>query len=176
MKGYILDRFISTFRETSYDKINNTSLIGECKKKVINFDSLTSLLCKEYRAGENLSSADVLALSLGKVLFIEFKNQSFSSLNSRVIQKKVFDTPYIFSFLSGMESVDWNTFKKKMVFILLYRDDDIPSWNKFSKEIERLSKKKNIPLGLEKYKELYSEIRVEKADDFIKSDYFKNIK
>lgn len=176
MKGLVLDKFLSTFRETSFDKTNGVSLIGECKKKVINFDALTSFICKEYRSGDNLSSTDALALSGDRVLLIEFKNQDYSSLNPRVLQKKAFDTPYIFSFLDGMENVKWNTFSSKMIYIILYRSDDIPSWGKFSSLLENLSQEKTLPFGLGKYKTFYSDIILMKAEEFIKSDLFKNIK
>lgn len=175
MKGVILDHYLSTFKETSYDKTNNVSLMKDYQKRIINFDEFTTSLCGKYR-GENLSSADALAVSNNDILLIEFKNQKLSHVDSRVIQKKAFDSPYILSFLAGQESVNWARFSSRVIFIVLYREDDIPSWTKFQNQLQTLSGKKNPSFGLSKFNEFYKSIYTMTSKEFENSEMYKNIK
>ena len=95
-----MNKYSSSFLETSYDKTKNENLLWDEKKSVINYDKLTNEICSFFREGENLSSTDAYAETKSRRLFIEFKNQRLSRIDNRSIRKKSFDTICLFSLLN----------------------------------------------------------------------------
>ena len=169
-----MNKYISSFFETSYDKTKNESLMWDEKKRVINYDKLTNEICSFFREGENLSSADAYAETKSRRLFIEFKNQRLSRIDNRSIRKKAFDTICLFSLLNKRY---WGE-EKKNTFIVVYRENDIPSWSRFkSKTLEYSNAIISHPIlfGLEKYLTLYSDIWTMDVDAFFSSSLYKQI-
>ena len=169
-----MNQYTSSFPETSYDKAKNESLLWDEKKRVINFDSLPSDICSLYREGENLSSVDAFVETKSLRLFIEFKNQRLSRIDNRSIRKKAFDTICLFSLLNKRYGGE----EKKNTFIVVYRENDIPSWSRFkSKALEYSGRIVSHPIlfGLEKYLPLYSDIWTLDVDSFFSSSLYKQI-
>ena len=169
-----MNKYTSSFLETSYDKAKNESLLWDEKKRVINFDSLASGICSLYREGENLSSVDAYVETKSRRLFIEFKNQKLSRVDNRSIRKKAFDTICLFSLLNKRYGGE----EKKNTFIVVYRENDIPSWSRFkSKTLEYSNAIISHPIlfGLEKYLTLYSDIWTMDVDAFFTSSLYKQI-
>ena len=169
-----MNKYTSSFLETSYDKAKNESLLWDEKKRVINFDSLANDICSLYREGENLSSVDAYVETKSKRLFIEFKNQKLSRIDNRSIRKKAFDTICLFSLLNKRYGGE----EKKNTFIVVYRENDIPSWSRFkSKTLEYSNAIISHPIlfGLEKYLTLYSDIWTMDVDAFFTSSHYKQI-
>lgn len=168
------EEYYSTLLETSYDKNSNESLLWDEKKRVINYDRVASDLYKEYREGENLSSSDCLCYSGDYRLFIEFKNQRVSRIDYKSIRKKAFDSLLLFSLLSSK----WKEEEKKNAYIVVYRENDIPSWSRFkSKALSYSGRICSHPIlfGLERYLSLYSEIWTMDAESFFHSPLYKKI-
>ena len=156
-----MNKYTSSFLETSFDKTKNESLLWDEKKRVINFDSLANDICSLYREGENLSSVDAFVETKSRRLFIEFKNQRLSRIDNRSIRNKRY---------GGEE--------KKNTFIVVYRENDIPSWSRFkSKALEYSGRIVSHPIlfGLEKYLTLYSDIWTMDVDAFFTSSLYKQI-
>ena len=169
-----MNKYTSSFLETSYDKAKNESLLWDEKKRVINFDSLANDICSLYREGDNLSSVDAFVETKNRRLFIEFKNQRLSRIDNRSIRKKAFDTICLFSLLNKRYCGE----EKKNTFIVVYRENDIPSWSRFkSKTLEYSNAIISHPIlfGLEKYLTLYSDIWTMDVDAFFTSSLYKQI-
>ena len=169
-----MNKYTSSFLETSYDKAKNESLLWDEKKRVINFDSLANDICSLYREGENLSSVDAYVETKSRRLFIEFKNQKLSRIDNRSIRKKAFDTICLFSLLNKRYGGE----EKKNTFIVVYRENDIPSWSRFkSKTLEYSNAIISHPIlfGLEKYLTLYGDIWTMDVDAFFTSSLDKQI-
>ena len=169
-----MNKYTSSFLETSYDKAKNESLLWDEKKRVINFDSLANDIWSLYREGENLSSVDAYVETKSRRLFIEFKNQKLSRVDNRSIRKKAFDTICLFSLLNKRYGGE----EKKNTFIVVYRENDIPSWSRFkSKTLEYSNAIISHPIlfGLEKYLTLYSDIWTMDVDAFFTSSLYKQI-
>ena len=169
-----MNKYTSSFLETSYDKTKNESLMWDEKKSIINFDSLANDICSLYREGENLSSVDAYVETKSRRLFIEFKNQKLSRIDNRSIRKKAFDTICLFSLLNKRYGGE----EKKNTFIVVYRENDIPSWSRFkSKTLEYSNAIISHPIlfGLEKYLTLYSDIWTMDVDAFFTSSLYKQI-
>ena len=169
-----MNKYTSSFLETSYDKAKNESLLWDEKKRVINFDSLANDICSLYREGENLSSVDAYVETKSRRLFIEFKNQKLSRIDNRSIRKKAFDTICLFSLLNKRYGGE----EKKNTFIVVYRENDIPSWSRFkSKTLEYSNAIISHPIlfGLEKYLTLYSDIWTMDVDAFFSSSLYQQI-
>ena len=169
-----MNKYSSTFLETSFDKVKNESLIWDERKNVLNFDLLVSDISKKYREGENLSSADAYCETEDRRLFIEFKNQNLSRINNKSIRKKAFDTLCLFSLLEKKYGGE----EKKNTYIVVYRENDIPSWSRFrSKALSYSGKIVSHPIlfGLEKYLTLYSDIWTMAVDSFFSSSLYKTI-
>ena len=169
-----MNKYTSSFLETSFDKAKNESLLWDEKKRVINFDSLANDICSLYREGENLSSVDAYVETKSRRLFIEFKNQKLSLIDNRSIRKKAFDTICLFSLLNKRYGGE----EKKNTFIVVYRENDIPSWSRFkSKTLEYSNAIISHPIlfGLEKYLTLYSDIWTMDVDAFFTSSLYKQI-
>ena len=169
-----MNKYTSSFLETSFDKAKNESLLWDEKKRVINFDSLANDICSLYREGENLSSVDAYVETKSRRLFIEFKNQKLSRIDNRSIRKKAFDTICLFSLLHKRYGGE----EKKNTFIVVYRENDIPSWSRFkSKTLEYSNAIISHPIlfGLEKYLTLYSDIWTMDVDAFFTSSLYKQI-
>ena len=169
-----MNKYTSSFLETSFDKAKNESLLWDEKKRVINFDSLANDICSLYREGDNLSSVDAYVETKSRRLFIEFKNQKLSRIDNRSIRKKAFDTICLFSLLNKRY---WGE-EKKNTFIVVYRENDIPSWSRFkSKTLEYSNAIISHPIlfGLEKYLTLYSDIWTMDVDAFFTSSLYKQI-
>ena len=169
-----MNKYTSSFLETSFDKTKNESLLWDEKKRVINFDSLANDICSLYREGENLSSVDAYVETKSRRLFIEFKNQKLSRIDNRSIRKKAFDTICLFSLLNKRYGGE----EKKNTFIVVYRENDIPSWSRFkSKTLEYSNAIISHPIlfGLEKYLTLYSDIWTMDVDAFFTSSLYKQI-
>ena len=169
-----MNKYTSSFLETSYDKAKNESLLWDEKKRVINFDSLANDICSLYREGENLSSVDAYVETKSKRLFIEFKNQKLSRIDNRSIRKKAFDTICLFSLLNKRYGGE----EKKNTFIVVYRENDIPSWSRFkSKTLEYSNAIISHPIlfGLEKYLTLYCDIWTMDVGAFFTSSLYKQI-
>ena len=169
-----MNKYTSSFLETSYDKAKNESLLWDEKKRVINFDSLANDICSLYREGENLSSVDAYVETKSRRLFIEFKNQKLSRIDNRSIRKKAFDTICLFSLLNKRYGGE----EKKNTFIVVYRENDIPSWSRFkSKTLEYSNAIISHPIlfGLEKYLTLYSDIWTMAVDAFFTSSLYQLI-
>ena len=169
-----MNKYTSSFLETSYDKAKNESLLWDEKKRVINFDSLANDICSLDREGENLSSVDAYVETKSRRLFIEFKNQKLSRIDNRSIRKKAFDTICLFSLLNKRYGGE----EKKNTFIVVYRENDIPSWSRFkSKTLEYSNAIISHPIlfGLEKYLTLYSDIWTMDVDAFFTSSLYKQI-
>ena len=169
-----MNKYTSSFLETSYDKAKNEILLWDEKKRVINFDSLANDICSLYREGENLSSVDAYVETKSRRLFIEFKNQKLSRIDNRSIRKKAFDTICLFSLLNKRYGGE----EKKNTFIVVYRENDIPSWSRFkSKTLEYSNAIISHPIlfGLERYLTLYSDIWTMDVDAFFTSSLYKQI-
>ena len=169
-----MNKYTSSLLETSFDKTKNESLMWDEKKSIINFDSLASDICSLYREGENLSSVDAFVETKSRRLFIEFKNQRLSRIDNRSIRKKAFDTICLFSLLNKRYGGE----EKKNTFIVVYRENDIPSWSRFkSKTLEYSNAIISHPIlfGLEKYLTLYSDIWTMDVDAFFTSSLYKQI-
>ena len=169
-----MNKYSSTFLETSFDKVKNESLIWDERKNVLNFDLLVSDISKKYREGENLSSADAYCETEDRRLFIEFKNQNLSRINNKSIRKKAFDTLCLFSLLEKKYGGE----EKKNTYIVVYRENDIPSWSRFrSKALSYSGKIVSHPIlfGLEKYLTLYRDIWTMDVDSFFSSSLYKAI-
>ena len=169
-----MNKYTSSFLETSYDKAKNESLLWDEKKRVINFDSLANDICSLYREGENLSSVDAYVETKSRRLFIEFKNQKLSRIDNRSIRKKAFDTICLFSLLNKRYGGE----EKKNTFIVVYRENHIPSWSRFkSKTLEYSNAIISHPIlfGLEKYLTIYSDIWTMDVDAFFTSSLYKQI-
>ena len=169
-----MNKYTSSFLETSYDKAKNESLLWDENKRVINFDSLANDICSLYREGENLSSVDAYVETKSKRLFIEFKNQKLSRIDNRSIRKKAFDTICLFSLLNKRYGGE----EKKNTFIVIYRENDIPSWSRFKSKTLKYSNaiiSHPILIGLEKYLTLYSDIWTMDVDAFFTSSLYKQI-
>lgn len=169
-----MNKYSSTFLETSFDKVKNESLIWDERKNVLNFDLLVSDISKKYREGENLSSADAYCETEDRRLFIEFKNQNLSRINNKSIRKKAFDTLCLFFLLEKKYGGE----EKKNTYIVVYRENDIPSWSRFrSKALSYSGKIVSHPIlfGLEKYLTLYSDIWTMDVDSFFSSSLYKAI-
>ena len=167
-------KYSSTFLETSYDKTKDESLLWDETKAVINYDKMTNDICLKYREGENLSSCDAYSETKDKRLFIEFKNQKLSRIDNRSIRKKAFDTLCLFSFLNKIYGGE----EKKNTFVVVYRENDIPSWSRFkSKALVYSNRIISHPIlfGLEKYLPLYSDIWTLDVDSFFSSSLYKEI-
>ena len=170
-----MNKYSSTFLETSFDKVKNESLIWDERKNVLNFDLLVSDISKKYREGEKLSSADAYCETEDRRLFIEFKNQNLSRINNKSIRKKAFDTLCLFSLLEKKYGGE----EKKNTYIVVYRENDIPSWSRFrSKALSYSGKIVSHPIlfGLEKYLTLYSDIWTMDVDSFFSSSLYKAIR
>ena len=169
-----MNKYSSSFLETSYDKAKDESLMWDEKKSIINFDALIRDICSLYREGENYSSADAYAETKSRRLFIEFKNQRLSRIDNRSIRKKAFDTICLFSLLNKRYGGE----EKKNTFVVVYRENDIPSWSRFkSKTLEYSNAIISHPIlfGLEKYLTLYSDIWTMDVDAFFTSSLYKQI-
>lgn len=166
------EKYASSFLLTSYDKTKDESLLWDEKKRVVNFGQVASDISKEFREGENLSSADAYCETKERRLFIEFKNQRLSRIDNRSIRKKAFDTIALYSLLKKQED------DKKNTFIVVYRENDIPSWSRFrSRTLEYSGMIKSHPIlfGLEKYLFFYSDIWTMDVDSFFSSSLYKAI-
>ena len=167
-------KYSSTFLETSYDKTKDESLLWNETKAVINYDKMTNDICLEYREGENLSSCDAYSETKDKRLFIEFKNQKLSRIDNRSIRKKAFDTLCLFSFLNKIYGGE----EKKNIYIVVYRENDIPSWSRYRSRTllhSGIIKSHPILFGLEKYLSLYSDIYTFDVDSFFSSSLYGEI-
>ena len=167
-------KYSSTFLETSYDKTKDESLLWDETKAVINYDKMTNDICLEYREGENLSSCDAYSETKDRRLFIEFKNQKLSRIDNRSIRKKAFDTLCLFSFLNKIYGGE----EKKNIYIVVYRENDIPSWRRYRSRTllhSGIIKSHPIFFGLEKYLTLYSDIYTFDVDSFFSSSLYGEI-
>jgi len=81
--------YFATLKSTSYDKENDTYLC-QSQKRVINFDKLTE---GEADTLKTPRSFDALLYDAEqrKVFCVEFKNQEKSTINNRIIQKKMIE-------------------------------------------------------------------------------------
>ncbi len=168
------EKYHSSFLLTSYDKAKDESLLWDERKKVLNFDDIASDIYARFREGENLTSADAYAETKDRRLFIEFKNQRLSRVDNRAIRKKAFDTIALYSLLKEKREVK----DKKNTYIVVYREDDIPSWSRFrSKALEYSGVIKSHPIlfGLEKFLYFYSDIWTMDVDSFFSSSLYKAI-
>ena len=166
--------FLSTLRETSLDRSKGESLLMDERRRVVNYDAMVDEICSLYRSGDNYSSSDCIALSQGSLLFIEFKNQKLSRIDSDRIRKKAFDTICLFTFLE--DRMGWQKRDKK--YVVLYDEDDIPSWSvyrsrlySFGGKMERVE----LKFGLEKYRAFYSDILTLSAEDFFNSELYRDM-
>ena len=167
-------KYSSTFLETSYDKTKDESLLWDETKAVINYDKMTNDICLEYREGENLSSCDAYSETKDRRLFIEFKNQKLSRIDNRSIRKKAFDTLCLFSFLNKIYGGE----EKKNIYIVVYRENDIPSWSRYRSRTllhSGIIKSHPILFSLEKYLTLYSDIYTFDVDSFFSSSLYGEI-
>ena len=166
--------FLSTLRETSLDRSKGESLLMDERRRVVNFDAMVDEICSLYRSGDNYSSSDCIALSQGSLLFIEFKNQKLSRIDNRSIRKKAFDTLCLFSFLNKIYGGE----EKKNIYIVVYRENDIPSWSRYRSRTllhSGIIKSHPILFGLEKYLSLYSDIYTFDVDSFFSSSLYGEI-
>ena len=168
-----MEKYLSTYRETSYDRSRGESLLWDERKKVYNYDEAVDEICALYRNGENLSSADAIVERDDLILFIEFKNQRLSRIDSASIRKKAFDTILLFSLL---ERNDQEMRKKRKGFMVLYDEDDIPSWSAYrSRALYICGRIESSPIlfGLEKYLDFYQEVWTMEAERFFSSSLFQ---
>ena len=167
-------KYSSTFLETSYDKTKDESLLWDETKAVINYDKMTNDICLEYREGENLSSCDAYSETKDRRLFIEFKNQKLSRIDNRSIRKKAFDTLCLFSFLNKIYGGE----EKKNIYIVVYRENDIPSWSRYRSRTllhSGIIKSHPILFGLENYLSLYSDIYTFDVASFFSASLYGEI-
>lgn len=169
-----IERYASTFSETSYDGMKKESLVNDSYHIVYNFDSITRDICQEYRAGEYLSSADALAFKDGDIYLFEFKNQPTRNVDRRVIQKKAFDSLYLLEHAVFPEA-SLESLARKTIFYVIHAGSSTPSFDSFKKKAGELAKsnKKPIDFGLSKYEGFYKEIHTLSSNEFMKKDLKK---
>ncbi|MBQ0072010.1 MAG: hypothetical protein KBS81_09215 [Spirochaetales bacterium] len=175
MKLFLLDSYQSTFRETSYDKTKDESLLGDITKKIINYDAYASAVSRAYRNGENLSSADALAVSGEEILLIEFKNQKLSRIEAKRIRKKAFDSLHLFLHLEGLGRLTMEEIKRRVSYVVLYGENDIPSFTRYQKMVAASTGTEVLPFGLEPYASFYKRILVTTAEEFHGTELYKGI-
>ena len=107
-------------------------------------------------------------------MFIEFKNQKLSRIDSDRIRKKAFDTICLFTFLE--DRMGWQKRDKK--YVVLYDEDDIPSWSAYRSRLYSFGGKMErvgLKFGLEKYRAFYSDILTLSAEDFFNSELYRDM-
>ena len=166
-----LEKYASTFSETSYDGMKKESLIREDYHVVYNFDDIARDICQEYRAGEYLASADALALNNGYIYLIEFKNQPTRNVDRRVVQKKAFDSIYLLQ-QAIFPDISLEDIKKRTIFYVIHRGSSTPSFDSFRDKANTLAKSNNkiIDFGLSRYQEFYKEIHTLSYKEFIREE------
>lgn len=164
-----LEKYASTFSKTSYDGSKRQSLIQDDFHVIYNFDDIARDICKEYRAGEFLSSADGLCFRNGKIFLLEFKNQVTRNLDRRVLQKKAFDSIYLLQ-AAVFPECSISSLKDKTSFYVIHAGSSSPSFDAFRKKASNLAGSTDSPVdfGLSRYGCLYSEIYTLSAKDFVK--------
>lgn len=105
-------RYLTTLKETSYDKKNRIYMC-ESDLKVVDFDKLKDEYIKELKLSDAPSSCDSLYLK-DRIVFIEFKNGKVEKYN---IRKKIYDSILIFSDIMGYGISET---REKVDFILVY--------------------------------------------------------
>lgn len=161
-------RFLSSFKETSWDPMKGESLISDEKYPVYNFDSIASDICRKWRMGENLSSCDGMVISSDKIYLIEFKNQKIMNVDRKVVAKKAFDTLYLLQHVFYDDRFDLAELGSKCVLYVVHAGSDSASFDSFKSKAASFAKEKHpVEFGLAKYRMLYSDVYTVQRDDFI---------
>lgn len=117
----------------------------EVDKKVVNFDEMKRLFCKEYLGIEETSMKSVdcyLELKTGEILLIEFKNGELKKESEKVkLKLKLKDSMLIIcdAFEKSIRDV-----KDRLIYIVVYNGEKNPQKNKKIKQhVYKQSSKKN---------------------------------
>ncbi|OUQ54216.1 hypothetical protein B5E58_13135 [Tyzzerella sp. An114] len=122
---------ISTLKETSFDKDNNTYMT-EYDIPVIDFDGVKDDYIENLKLTEIPKSNDaLLKLAEDKFVFIEFKNGSVKPFN---VRRKIYDSTLIFT---DILNIGISYMRKNVEYILVYNESK-------NKDSIQEDKRKNI--------------------------------
>lgn len=153
-------RFQKTLAEVSKDD-NGSSLI-ENEKEVFDFDEITEVLAKQYRAGKPQCSCDALHIKDEEHIYlIEFKNARSSHVPKKSLKLKAYDSIMTLQCVFCPE-ISLNEIKEKVYFIFVYNNEcnelelKNEEFDKLKNKLKKLtSGNQPILFGLEIYKDMF---------------------
>ena len=162
---YVLDtkfeKYLETFKNTSYDKENNEYICEDESRLVYDFDKI-----KEDKYIKHPSSFDVLLIQDEKVFCVEFKNMKYSQVNNKNVTKKL---------LCGKEILE-DILKENNVAKKDYKFFYCVAYSTKADRWKRGVLKNEIQFGLEAYKpEIFDDIFTNDVE-FFKNEYKKIFK
>lgn len=164
-----LEKYLSSFKKTSWDPMKSESLIDDDVYPVYNFDEITTFLCRTWRMGENLSSCDGLVIRDDKIYLIEFKNQRMMNIDKKVLSKKAFDSLYLLMH-SLYPDKSIKELKDRVVLYVVHLQSDSKSFDMFKDKAATFAKERHpVDFGLAKYREFYSDVYTVGRAEFIKN-------
>ncbi len=163
-----LEKYLSSFKKTSWDPMKSESLIDDDVYPIYNFDEITTSTCRSWRMGENLSSCDGLVIRDDMIYLIEFKNQKMMNIDKKVLSKKAFDSIYLLmQSLYPDKSID--DLKEHIVLYVVHLQSDSRSFDMFKDKAAAFAKERHpVDFGLAKYREFYSDVYTVGRAEFIK--------
>ncbi len=133
--------YISSLRNTSFDKENSIYLCNDTSIGVYDFDAIV----KNSYPSKQPSSYDALLIDNNKIFCIEFKNEKYSDITNSEIEKK----------LTNGKSVLLDIFTKNNIAIDDYTFIFCVAYKNTNARWRRGIAKNTIQFGLEEFKETY---------------------
>lgn len=116
-------------KNLSYDE---SEYMTKSSLEAIDFDKVKDDHCRTLRLSEVPKSCDALYQG-DEIYFIEFKNGSMSNVRIYEIQKKIYDSIFIFMELTGFKIAD---IRERVNFILVYNKSKVETYLGKSREIQ----------------------------------------
>lgn len=159
--------------ETAYtkDKGKDDQLDLKCKDELVyNLDKIAIVATKKWNANKAFKSCDAFYENNGNHYYIEFKNQPLNNIITDEIQQKAFNSLLVAQ-IAIHPDLSFLDITKHVILIIVYKESEIPSWEKLRTSIGRIAKKDvSIQFGLDKYKDkgLFQEVHTVTVDEFNK--------
>ncbi|MCB4763958.1 MAG: hypothetical protein LGB78_08730 [Sulfurovum sp.] len=133
--------FISTLKNTSFDKDNKVYLCNDEVQEVYDFDAII----KELYPSKQPASYDALIIDSHDIYCIEFKNQKYSDVNRQTVQKKIINGRDVLDNIFSSNNIRKREYK--FIYCVVYKNHPSKWRRGITKNI--------IQFGLEQYKGKY---------------------
>ena len=155
-------RYVSSLKETSFDKEKHEYLCQDTNQKVYDFDKIV----KDKFPKRQPSSYDALLLNKldNKIYCIEFKNQKYSDINRTVIAKKLQNGKDVLNKIFGEHNISASEYK--FIYCVVYKN----TASKWRQGIE----KNEIQFELAEYKGRYFDEIYTNDVQFFTKEYKKH--